>query len=143
MPGRMIIRQTRAKITSCPEKKCYLEIKISTIFQRTQATNIMAKKRKASGPPAVEDTPAGWNERGGKLGPINTFEDVADSEDEFHINRDNILLEDGPDTKRIRKWQEEGTSAPIPFEKDLLIKATYRRVTRILRRGSTGIFLGE
>jgi U3 small nucleolar RNA-associated protein 3 len=82
----------------------------------------MAKKRKASGRPAVEDSLAGWNERGGKLGPINTFEDVADSEDEFHINRDKILFEDGPDAKRRRKWQEEGTSAPIPFENDLLIK---------------------
>ena len=39
---------------------------------------------------------------------INTFEDVADSEDEFHINRDKILLEEGPAQKRQRKLREEG-----------------------------------
>lgn len=37
---------------------------------------------------------------------IRTFEDVADSDDEFHMNRDNILLEEAPDTKRRREWQE-------------------------------------
>lgn len=68
----------------------------------------MAKKRKAAGRPAAEQPSAGWNERGGKLDPINTYEDVADSEDEFHINRDKIMLDDGPDAKRRRKWQEEG-----------------------------------
>ena len=44
----------------------------------------------------------------GKLGPIRTYEDVADSEDEFHINRDKILLDDGPDAKRRKRWEEEG-----------------------------------
>ena len=42
------------------------------------------------------------------MGPITTYEDVADSEDEFHINRDKVLLDEGPDAKRRRKWQEEG-----------------------------------
>ncbi len=41
---------------------------------------------------------------------INTFEDVADSEDEFHINRDKILLEEGPASKKRRKIQEEGSA---------------------------------
>lgn len=39
---------------------------------------------------------------------INTYEDVADSEDEFFINRDKILLEEGPVQKRRRKLEEEG-----------------------------------
>ena len=38
---------------------------------------------------------------------INTYEDVADSEDEFHINRDKILLDDGPARKRQRKYEED------------------------------------
>jgi U3 small nucleolar RNA-associated protein 3 len=68
----------------------------------------MAKKRKATGRTTAEDVNAGWSASGGKLGPITTYEDVADSEDEFHINRDKIMLDDGPDAKRRRKWQEEG-----------------------------------
>jgi U3 small nucleolar RNA-associated protein 3 len=68
----------------------------------------MAKKRKASGR-AIDKPTSGFEDRkGGRIGPITTFEDVADSEDEFHINRDKVMLEDGPDTKRRKKWQEEG-----------------------------------
>ena len=68
----------------------------------------MAKKRKVSAHPAAGDSLAGWNDQGGKLDAINSYEDVADSEDEFHINRDKIMLDDAPDAKRRRKWQEEG-----------------------------------
>ena len=39
---------------------------------------------------------------------INTWEDVADSEDEFHINRDKILLEEEPARKRQRQLEENG-----------------------------------
>jgi len=39
---------------------------------------------------------------------LNTYEDVADSEDEFHLNRDKILLDEGPAAKKLRKWREEG-----------------------------------
>jgi U3 small nucleolar RNA-associated protein 3 len=68
----------------------------------------MAKKRKVSAPAAGRDSSTGWNDQGGKLHAISSYEDVADSEDEFHISRDKILLDDGPDAKRRRKWQEEG-----------------------------------
>jgi U3 small nucleolar RNA-associated protein 3 len=68
----------------------------------------MAKKRKASGNVAKPDNSNGWGESGGKMKPIKSYEDVADSEDEFHMNRDKIMLDDGPDAKRRRKWQEEG-----------------------------------
>ena len=40
---------------------------------------------------------------------INTYEDVADSQDEFHINQDKILLEEGPAQKKRRRYQEEGS----------------------------------
>jgi U3 small nucleolar RNA-associated protein 3 len=66
----------------------------------------MAKKRKVSGRRSTE--PKLLNAQDGKLGPIRTYEDVADSEDEFHVNRDKILLDDGPDAKRRKKWEEEG-----------------------------------
>ena len=66
----------------------------------------MAKKRKA--PIQKFDEPKAFDPKDGKLGPIHTYEDVADSEDEFHMNRDNILLDKGPQAKRRRKWEEEG-----------------------------------
>ena len=65
----------------------------------------MAKKRKIS--ERRSDGPKEFNASDGKLGPIRSYEDVADSEDEFHINRDKVLLEDGPDAKRRRKIEEE------------------------------------
>lgn len=70
----------------------------------------MAKKRKASARSAPADEADIFEAKGGRMGPITTFEDVADSEDEFHINRDKVMLDDGPDAKRRREWQEEGTS---------------------------------
>ena len=68
----------------------------------------MGTKRKASGKTVAKDNVPDWDEKGGKLGPINSYEDVADSEDEFHINRDKIMLNEGPDAKRRRKIEEEG-----------------------------------
>ena len=67
----------------------------------------MGKKRKAGGRPFGRDEPQEMNAADSKL-RINTYEDVADSEDEFHINRDKVLLEEGPAQKRQRKIQEEG-----------------------------------
>ena len=67
----------------------------------------MGKKRKASGRPFGHDEPRELNDADSKL-KIDTYEDVADSEDEFHINRDKILLEEGPAQKRQRQIQEDG-----------------------------------
>lgn len=72
----------------------------------------MAKKRKAPSRSAPTEGRNGFEERGGQLGPITTYEDVADSEDDFHIQRDKILLDEGPDAKRRRKWAEEGLFLP-------------------------------
>ena len=67
----------------------------------------MGKKRIAGGRPFGRDEPRELNDLDGKL-RIDTYEDVADSEDEFHINRDKILLEEGPAQKRQRKIEEDG-----------------------------------
>lgn len=64
----------------------------------------MAKKRKASTGLAKSHGPITQNS---KLN-ISTYEDVADSEDEFLINRDKILLDEGSDAKRRRKMIEDG-----------------------------------
>lgn len=66
----------------------------------------MAKKRKGSGSGGPSG-PKEVDERDGKM-TISTYEDVADSEDEFHIQRDKLLLDEGPQAKRQRKWAEEG-----------------------------------
>ena len=68
----------------------------------------MTKKRKAPSLSAVAEDRNGFEDRGGKMGPISNYEDVADSEDEFHIQRDKIMLDEGPDAKRRRKWAENG-----------------------------------
>jgi len=65
-----------------------------------------AKKRKA--PSAAKQESKGFEDRGGKMGPITSYEDIADSDDEFHMQRDKIMLDEGPDAKRRRKWAEEG-----------------------------------
>lgn len=66
----------------------------------------MAKKRKAGGQPfGHRDSETAVN--GDSKFIINDWQDVADSEDEFHINRDKILLDEGPAQKRQRKAQEE------------------------------------
>jgi hypothetical protein len=72
------------------------------IRNNTPNVQIMAKKRKAG-----SGAPKARKEEDSKLA-ISTYEDVADSEDEFHMNRDKVLLDEGPAAKRLRKWQEEG-----------------------------------
>lgn len=66
----------------------------------------MAKKRKHSAP--VKTGPREVDPKDANLGPIRTYEDVADSEDEFHMNRDKVSLDDRPDAKKRRKVLEDG-----------------------------------
>lgn len=66
----------------------------------------MAKKRKGGARDAEE--PKGPNmDVGESRKRIRTYEDVADSDDEFHLNNDKVLLEERPDVKRRRKQQED------------------------------------
>ncbi|KAJ9154852.1 Something about silencing protein 10 [Pleurostoma richardsiae] len=66
----------------------------------------MAKKRKASRPSGPSG-PREYDPKDSRLRPINTFEDVADSEDEYFINQDKIMLEDEPRSKRLKRQEEE------------------------------------
>ncbi|KAF2797606.1 hypothetical protein K505DRAFT_414969 [Melanomma pulvis-pyrius CBS 109.77] len=65
----------------------------------------MGKKRKAGGRGSAESKPRTAKDEA-KLA-ITSFEDVADEQDEFHLNRDKILLDEGPAAKRLRKWKEQ------------------------------------
>lgn len=69
-------------------------------------SHIMGKKRKASSQ-AYNNGEQSLKPESSKL-IINSYEDVADSEDEFLDNRDKIQLNEGPDAKRRRKIQEDG-----------------------------------
>ncbi|KAF2761924.1 hypothetical protein EJ05DRAFT_507536 [Pseudovirgaria hyperparasitica] len=65
----------------------------------------MGKKRKA-GKPSGQIPETDVVEKPSKLN-IRTYEDVADSEDEFLLNRDKVLLDEGPEVKRQRKQREK------------------------------------
>lgn len=68
----------------------------------------MGKKRKVSSRSNAADENGGFDPKGGKMKPITTYEDIADSEEEFLMQRDKVMLDDGPDAKRRRKHAEEG-----------------------------------
>ncbi|UZP41418.1 hypothetical protein NXS19_009234 [Fusarium pseudograminearum] len=67
----------------------------------------MAKKRKVSGRNNAPSGPKELDTSDARLGPITTYEDVADSEDEYFMNRDQILLDDEPTSKRRRKEDDD------------------------------------
>ena len=69
----------------------------------------MGKKRRPSGKASVGSTEAGLaaSEPRAKLN-VRSYEDVADSEDEFYLNQDKVLLDEGPARKKLRKLNEEG-----------------------------------
>lgn len=66
----------------------------------------MGKKRRANSKPFGQQEFSDGLEGDSKL-KLNTWEDVADSEDEFYINRDKIHLEEGPARKKQRELDEE------------------------------------
>ena len=66
----------------------------------------MGKKRKAGGKPPGQAQDDITLLNGKTKYDIN--EEFADSEDEFFVGRDKILLKEGPTSKRRRKIEEEG-----------------------------------
>ncbi|KAJ2959337.1 hypothetical protein NQ176_g11122 [Zarea fungicola] len=62
----------------------------------------MGKKRKSSSRNADSKGPRDFDPKDSRLGPITTYKDVADSEDEHFLNQDTIMLDDEPGTKRLR-----------------------------------------
>lgn len=67
----------------------------------------MGKKRKASSGPSQPKGPREYDPADARLGPINSYADVADSEDEYFLNKDQILFDDGPKSKKQRRDEEE------------------------------------
>lgn len=67
----------------------------------------MAKKRKAAGRNTGPKGPKELDATDARLGPVTTYEDVADSEDEYFMNKDTIMLDDEPSSKRRRQEDED------------------------------------
>ncbi|KAM0284965.1 hypothetical protein ACHAQH_001654 [Verticillium albo-atrum] len=67
----------------------------------------MGKKRKASSRNAQPTGPKELDAADARLGPIMTYEDVADSEEEYFMNRDKIMFDEGPKSKRARRVEDE------------------------------------
>ena len=71
----------------------------------------MGRKRKASSRNAEPKGPRELDAADARLGPITTYEDVADSEDEFFIKQDNIMLDDDdddePGSKRRKREDDD------------------------------------
>lgn len=75
----------------------------------------MGKKRKSSSQkPGRQSADAPSKDDSRRT--INTYKDVADSEDEFFINRDKVLLDESPVQKKRRKIEEEGMCHDIVLE---------------------------
>lgn len=66
----------------------------------------MGKKRKASRAPVAKG-PKEVDPNDARLGPITSYADVADSEDEHFIQQDEIMFDDEPQSKRQRMQQQE------------------------------------
>ncbi len=82
----------------------------------------MAKRKKGGKGPSNNGELGSAANNSARL-TINTFEDVADSEDDFHINRDKILLEEGPAQKKRRQIREEGIIDQMSYLSGLLLNA--------------------
>ncbi|CAI4219158.1 unnamed protein product [Parascedosporium putredinis] len=66
----------------------------------------MGKKRKSRGPQEPKG-PRGVDPADARLGPVTTYADIADSEDEYFMKQDEIRFDDEPNSKRQRKLDEE------------------------------------
>jgi U3 small nucleolar RNA-associated protein 3 len=68
----------------------------------------MAKRKRGGAQAQNQQRRASFDENQKVKLNINSYEDVAGSDDEFHLNREKILLDDGPDAKRRRRLEEQG-----------------------------------
>lgn len=66
----------------------------------------MGKKRKASRQPVAPSGPRDVDPDDARL-QVNSYEDIADSEEEYFINKDKVLLDDSPSAKRRKAEKED------------------------------------
>ena len=68
----------------------------------------MVRRKKGGGRPFGQERTTASRPHDESRLAISTYEDVPDSEDEFLINRDKILLDEAPAQKKFRLAREEG-----------------------------------
>jgi U3 small nucleolar RNA-associated protein 3 len=67
----------------------------------------MVQKRKASGGASKAKGPRDYDSKDARLGPVTTFEDLADSEEEYYMEQDEILFDEGPKSKKQKRREQE------------------------------------
>lgn len=67
----------------------------------------MAKKRKASGVASEPKGPREYDPKDARLGPVTSYEDVADDQEKYWMNQDAIMFNDGPKSKKQRRKEED------------------------------------
>ncbi|CAJ2506283.1 Uu.00g004130.m01.CDS01 [Anthostomella pinea] len=68
----------------------------------------MGKKRKASSGPPQPKGPREYDPADARLGPVNTFKDLADDQERHFLEQDEILFDDGaPKSKRRKALEDE------------------------------------
>jgi len=135
--GKSKPRTNRSLRKGSPEKFSNLLVTFTHLNHSNQKIT-MAKKRKASSAGASRDDVADDSNKRTKM-RIKTYEDVAGSDDEFHINRDKIMLDDGPEAKRRRRVQEEGKTGHTRALNEPDSDQTYRGILATVRRRSSRI----
>jgi len=81
----------------------------------------MAKRKRGGAQVQGQQRRASFDESQKVKLNITSYEDVAGSDDEFHLNREKILLDDGPDAKRRRRLEEQGMFILLNGESRLLL----------------------
>jgi len=76
----------------------------------------MAKRKRGEGKPF--GAPKEQEQQSSRL-TVSSYQDVADSEDEFHNERDKILLDEGAAAKRVRQWKEQDEFLEVSDEEVL------------------------
>ncbi|KAK9794259.1 putative Sas10 C-terminal domain-containing protein [Seiridium cardinale] len=67
----------------------------------------MAKKRKAAAGSSEPKGPREYDPKDARLGPVTTYEDVADDQEKYWMDQDAIMFNDGPKSKKQRRAQED------------------------------------
>ncbi|KAI0480989.1 Sas10 C-terminal domain-containing protein [Xylariaceae sp. FL0804] len=67
----------------------------------------MAKKRKASKATAASGGPREYDPKDARLGPIKTYADIADDQERFFLDQDEIAFDEEPASKRQKALKHE------------------------------------
>ncbi|KAI1337857.1 Sas10 C-terminal domain-containing protein [Xylariaceae sp. FL0016] len=67
----------------------------------------MGKKRKASSGPSGPKGPREYDPKDARLGRISSYKDIADEQERYFLDQDQIIFDDGPKSKRQKAIEED------------------------------------